>query len=98
MADEFLPKPAAISQWAPLAYISPCFEHFRPDVFTLRCLTKTQIALHEQRLLYDALLRDAANSKEEWEALRAALVSSAPARSSPQTSGAVCLERELDAA
>jgi hypothetical protein len=81
MAEQFLPKPVAVSQWAPLAYISPCFEHFRPDDFTLRCLTKTQIALHEQRLLYDALLRDAASSKEEWEHLRAALVRGTGTRS-----------------
>lgn len=63
-----------LAAWAPISYISPCFTHYRADDATVRCLTKTQVALHEQRLLYQSLLAQAADSKNEWDRSRAELV------------------------
>lgn len=60
--------------WAPQSYISPCFNHFKSDDGTVRCLTKTQVALHEQKQLLQKLAAQAAQNQEEWERMKEQLV------------------------
>ncbi|KAL6751092.1 hypothetical protein V8C86DRAFT_2789817 [Haematococcus lacustris] len=59
---------AAGSQWAPLLY--PCFQHFSAADSTVRALTQTQVALHEQRSRYEAMLAQSLAQQAESERQR----------------------------
>ncbi|KAJ9530863.1 hypothetical protein QJQ45_028847 [Haematococcus lacustris] len=60
------------SQWAPLLY--PCFQHFSATDSTVRALTQTQVALHEQRSLYEAMLAQSLAQQAESERQRSSQV------------------------
>ena len=67
-------EPAMDLHWSPHAGGAPVFQPFRADEATLRCLTRTQVALHTQQLQYNALLKAARRNEEQWDKERALLV------------------------
>lgn len=60
--------------WTPLADGAPVFQVFRADDSVVKSLAHSQVALHEQRAAYNALLNATAKDKEEWARLKEELV------------------------
>lgn len=75
-SSPFLPPQPITLHWSPERYLSPCFHHWTPNTGALTAvMTKTQVALQEQRQAYERLRKQADADRAAWERLKGDMVS-----------------------